>query len=75
MNLSFCIPVSSSVVQNAQTGGTANANVLTRNTFTGPVTINNTGGHGTVTVTVLTETHCLLAVSEIMLSDREPCSC
>ncbi len=57
-----------SVDLNAQTGATVNAPVLTGNTITGPVTFNyNTAGHGTVTITVLTETHCLLAVSEIML--------
>ncbi len=71
MNRSLCIPaqMSSSVVSvnmNAETGGTVNAPVLTGNTITGPVTFNyRTAGHGTVTVTVLTETHGLLAVSVI----------
>lgn len=64
-----------SVDLSAQTGGTVNASVLTGNTIAS-VTINyNTAGHGTVTITVPTEAHCLLAVSETMLSVREPCSC
>ncbi len=81
MNLSVCIPdqMSSgvqtgvSVDLNAQTGAAVNASVLAGNTITGPVTFNyNTAGHGTVTITVPTETQCLLAVSEIMLSVCEP---
>ncbi len=60
----------------AQERATANTPVLTDNTIAGAVTINynNTAGNGTVTITVLTETHCLLAVSEIMLSNCEPYS-
>ncbi len=81
MNLSVCIPVQMSsgvhtgvsVDLNTQTGGTVNAPVITGNTITGPVTFNySTARLGTVTVTVPTETHCLLAVSEIMLSVCEP---
>ncbi len=76
MNLSVCIPAHMiSVDVKAETEGTVIAPVFTGNTITGPVTIiSNAAGHGTVTVTLLTETHSLLAVSVIMLSDREPCS-
>ncbi len=75
MNLFVCIPVSRSphtavsVGLNAETGATVNAPVLAGNTFTAPVTIiNSTAGHGTVTVTLLTETHGLLAVSETVFT-------
>lgn len=53
-----------SVDLNAEMGATVNATVLSGNTITGPVTINyNTAGNGTITVDMLSEKHCLLAVS------------
>ncbi len=64
MNLSVCIPAQtiSSVDVKAETGGTVMSPVLTGNTFTAPLTvtiISTTAGHGTVTVTLLTETQLI----------------
>ncbi|KAL1248145.1 hypothetical protein QQF64_023521 [Cirrhinus molitorella] len=50
------------VNMNAQTGGTVNAPILTGNTITS--VIFNYNAAGTVTVTVFTETHCLLIISQ-----------
>lgn len=58
--MSSSAPIAVSVDVNAQTGAAVNAPVITGNTI-GSVTF-NAAGNGTITIAVLTETHCLLAV-------------
>ncbi len=80
MNLSVCVPVQMissphtevSIDLNAESGATVRSPVFAGNNITSLIFNLNPAGHGTVTITVLTETRCLLAVHETMLSDCEP---